>query len=203
MSSRVRVLFLGPSSSPLVRGLRSRGESVTATTDPLSLGQVKEHRCDAIVSYGYRHIVTPAVLAACPGRAINLHIALLPYNRGVSPNLWSFIDDTPKGVTIHYMDEGVDTGAILAQRSVRFDDETATLAETYAVLQREIQALFWEHWPAFREGRAPRIPQPAGGTRHRTSDLQSVFPRLPAGWDTSIGWIAAHRDELRSLATGS
>ncbi|MCL0081308.1 hypothetical protein M1N64_03665 [Peptococcaceae bacterium] len=44
------------------------------------------------------------------GRAINLHISFLPWNRGADPNFWSFIENAPVGVSIHYLDEGIDTG---------------------------------------------------------------------------------------------
>ena len=59
------------------------------------------------------------MLDRLPDRVVNLHIAYLPYNRGADPNLWSVLEDTPAGVSIHYVDEGVDTGDIIAQRRAR------------------------------------------------------------------------------------
>ncbi len=57
---------------------------------------------------------------------INLHISFLPWNRGAHPNFWSFYDDTPKGVTIHLIDEGIDTGAIIYQKEITFDRNEKT-----------------------------------------------------------------------------
>ena len=52
-------------------------------------------------------------------RAINLHISYLPWNRGADPNLWSAVG-MPKGVTIHYINDGFDTGDILFQKAILF-----------------------------------------------------------------------------------
>ena len=38
-----------------------------------------------------------------------MHISYLPFNRGAHPNYWSFKDNSPKGVTIHFIDNGIDT----------------------------------------------------------------------------------------------
>ena len=43
-------------------------------------------------------------------------MSYLPWNRGADPNFWSILEDTPKGVTIHIMDESIDTGDILYQK---------------------------------------------------------------------------------------
>ena len=48
---------------------------------------------------------------------INLHISYLPYNRGSYPNYWSFKENTPNGVSIHHIDDGIDTGPVLVQKN--------------------------------------------------------------------------------------
>ena len=68
-----------------------------------------------IVSYNYKHIIQPEIIVLMNGRLVNLHISYLPWNKGSDPNFWSFIDNTPKGVTIHKIDNHLDTGAILYQ----------------------------------------------------------------------------------------
>jgi len=72
-------------------------------------------------------------------RAINLHPSLLPWNRGAHSNFWSFLEDTPKGVTIHIIDEGIDTGDILLQKKIKFDQSKETLRSSYGRLQQELQ----------------------------------------------------------------
>ena len=46
---------------------------------------------------------------------------MLPYNRGMHPWYWSIVDETPAGVTIHFIDENIDEGHIIAQKEVLID----------------------------------------------------------------------------------
>jgi len=111
-----KILFLGPEDSPLITWLTEQGEQVIQTADKLTLEFLGKERFLFVVSYGYRYIITKDILDEFPDRAINLHIAYLPWNRGADPNFWSFVYGTPKGVTIHYLNEGVDTGDIIVQQ---------------------------------------------------------------------------------------
>lgn len=178
------VLFLGRADSAVLAHLR-------ATEDVLALGPsdpvTPAHDARLAVSHGYRLILRRDVLDRIP--TINLHISYLPYNRGADPNLWSILDDTPAGVTIHHMDEGVDTGDIIARRRVALDDATDTLASAYATLTDAIAELFREQWPAISAGTAPREPQPPGGSIHRVADRAAVEHLLTQGWDTPIAQL--------------
>ena len=69
-----------------------------------------------IISYGYRFIIPKDNIQNLKNPIINLHISYLPFNRGAHPNYWSFKENSPKGVTIHFIDSGVDTGPILVQK---------------------------------------------------------------------------------------
>jgi methionyl-tRNA formyltransferase len=192
----VRVLFLGPGESPTSGYLRQFGEDLAATTDPIDPQALQERQPEFLVSHGYRHIISRDVLELMPDRAINLHISYLPWNRGADPNLWSWVEDTPKGVTIHYIDAGVDTGDIIAQRQVAFGDGE-TLSSSYARLQEEIDQLFREQWPAIRSGRCARRAQQGEGSSHRVGDRERVEHLLASGWDTSVRSLSdqfeAHR----------
>ena len=124
---------------------------------------------DFIISYGYRHILKKDILDLFPDKAINLHISMLPWNRGSDPNLWSFIDDTPKGVTIHYMNEGLDKGDIIAQREVTMGDDE-TLKTSYDKLQSAMIDLFRETWPEIIDGMCVGRPQEGIGSYHKSTD---------------------------------
>jgi methionyl-tRNA formyltransferase len=168
------VIFLGTEDSPI---------RAWADDDP-----------SIAVLHGHRQILTVDEIekfALC----INVHISLLPYNRGADPNLWSHLDGTPAGVTIHVVDAGVDTGPIIAQRRVTFPSD-ATLATSYAQLQETAVALFAETWPAIKAGTYVSTPQPAGGTSHRSADRARVMHLLHKGWDTPIADLAKARAEL-------
>jgi methionyl-tRNA formyltransferase len=181
----VRILLLSPYPERLAAIFAAAGDSVSVLTDPIDAAVLEREKPDFVVSYGYRHIIRRPVLEALPGRVINLHAAYLPFNRGADPNLWSWVDDTPKGVTIHLVDEGIDTGAVLAQRKTAFPPGQ-TLASSYARLQDDMVALFADSWPAIRAGRIEAVAQEGTGTIHRSRDKEGLFELLPAGWDTPV-----------------
>lgn len=136
----MKTLFLGPADSRIGQFLDcDRCEMPILGSDVIGL--------DCIVSHGYRHILKPQVFELVP--TINCHISLLPWNRGASPNYWSWENDTPKGVTIHKVDKGIDTGPILVQREVFFG-AGETLRSSYGKLQDALFDLFVEHWPDFK-----------------------------------------------------
>lgn len=197
----MRVLFLGPGDSPLLRFLRDGGDDATATSDPLDAAALAAAKPDFLVSHGYRHILRPPVLDLFPGRAVNLHISLLPWNRGADPNFWSFVEGTPKGATLHHIDAGVDTGDLIAQREVA-PAPGDTLRSSYERLQEAARALFYDNWAALRSGAAPRRPQPPGGTVHRARDRQPHEAALRLGWDTPVEELTAY-GRARGLFKGS
>jgi methionyl-tRNA formyltransferase len=184
------VLFLGREDSGALAHLRAVEDEVIALgpSEPLTAEWVDVHRPRFAVSHGYRLILGRAVLDRLPDRVVNLHISLLPYNRGADPNLWSVLDDTPSGVTIHYIDPGVDTGDLIAQREVPLADDD-TFATSYARLQDTMVTLFQEHWASIAAGACARRPQPPGGTVHRAADQAAVAHLLTDGWDTPIAGL--------------
>lgn len=74
---------------------------------------------DLFVVASFTRILKPDILALAPRGAINVHPSLLPKYRGADPIFWAmFNNESVTGVTIHWMDSGVDTGPILCQREV-------------------------------------------------------------------------------------
>ncbi|HYR82941.1 MAG TPA: formyltransferase family protein [Terriglobia bacterium] len=182
------ILFLGDSTNPLMSWL-ARHKSVQSMTDTLT---ELPKGTETIVSYGYRHKVPASILKQC--RAINLHIGYLPWNRGADPNFWSFIEGTPKGVTIHEMDERIDTGQILAQATITFR-ERETLSSSYAELHRLIQDLFTQAWWGIIAGHIIPCPQPRYGTYHRSRDKDQLFAKLcTKGWDTPVSVLEEYAE---------
>jgi len=121
------------------------------------------------------------------GRIVNLHISLLPWNRGAEPNLWSFLEDTPKGVKIHYVDEGLDTGDVLAQKELFLNEDCETLATTYRKLSDAIVNLFDQQWPNILHGKVQGVGQPSGGSFHLLKDKKKFdYLLTEKGWDTPV-----------------
>jgi methionyl-tRNA formyltransferase len=92
---------------------------------------------DAFVVVAYGEILRPEILSIPTRGVLNVHASLLPRWRGASPIPAAILaGDTETGVTIMLMDEGLDTGPILTQRSIPIADEdtTATLTPRLAEL---------------------------------------------------------------------
>lgn len=151
---------------------------------------MEEFKPDLAVSYSYRHIIKADVLAL--GRFVNLHISMLPWNRGADPNAWSILDNTPKGVTIHLIDAGLDTGPALFQQSIGFDDND-TLGGTYAKLQALIQSLFMANWPTIRDNTAVPVPYLGKGSYHHSREFAAIKDRVmgPEGWGVTLQALRA------------
>lgn len=89
---------------------------------------------DLVVSYNYIYLIPQECIDMADGNMINMHISFLPWNRGFSPNIWGFIDDTSKGVTIHMLSAGLDEGDILFQEETFFDTESETFQTMHTKL---------------------------------------------------------------------
>jgi len=165
----MKILYLGP-YSPLVDFLKTKGDLTTTEnkTSPEFLSQFKW-----IFSYGYRHILTHNHIKSSQNPIINLHISYLPWNRGSNPNYWSWVNNTIKGVTIHYVDEGIDTGDIVLQKEVKFNSDE-TLFTSYNKLKKEIEKLFITNFENITKGIILPKPQPQGGSLHYKKDFPGV-----------------------------
>lgn len=80
---------------------------------------LKKYNLDLILLAGYRQIVKNEIISLPKLGCINIHESLLPKYRGHAPTNWSIINgETETGVTVHFVDEGVDTGDIIVQEKV-------------------------------------------------------------------------------------
>lgn len=96
---------------------------------------------DLVISAGFMRVLGPNVVAAFAGRLINTHPALLPDFPGahaVRDALAAGVTST--GTTVHFVDAGVDTGPIIAQREVEIfpTDTEDSLHERIKVVEREL-----------------------------------------------------------------
>ncbi len=134
---------------------------------------VQDVRPDIGVSVLFDYLLDRTVLDAVPRGVVNLHPSYLPFNRGQFPNVWSIVEKTPAGVTLHYIDEQVDTGDIIAQSRVDVEP-TDTGLTLYRRLELAAIDLFKSAWPHLSAGATVRVPQQGCGTCHRTRDVDRI-----------------------------
>ncbi len=182
----VLLLTNNPNAERIFHFLQEKEPFVRTMDSRICLEDVKGRNLSWIVSYNYNFLIPPDVVTFMQGKSVNLHISLLPWNRGFSPNIWSFIDNTPKGVTIHQVDASLDTGNILIQKELFFDVQKETFASTYETLNREIQILFMKYWEDMKIGRLMPQKQTGSGTYHCKKELEDLQKSVPFTWDTNI-----------------
>jgi len=138
--------------------------------DPQSIEGIRALAPDVIVVMAYGQILPRAVLESPKIACLNLHASLLPRWRGAAPIQAAIAaGDHETGITVMYMNEGLDTGDILLQRKIDISpNETgATLHDRLA--QIALEALL-ESLRLLAAGSAPRIPQ--------DKSLASYAPKL-------------------------
>ena len=128
--------------------------SITSLDERALSDHIVRHDPDVVVTLALNRIVPSAVFRA--GRAVwmNVHLGLLPQNRGPAPVFWALHDGAREtGVTVHLMTEKVDAGDILARR-IRPIAERRMLPELRALRLLSVDALF-DALAGHRAGRAP------------------------------------------------
>ena len=139
-----------------------------------TLEAIQSLNADIALSVLFGYILKPDFINSFPKGVVNLHPSYLPYNQGSHPNIWSIVEQTPAGVTLHYIDDNIDTGDIIAQQQLPIDP-IDTGASLYRKLEQVCVALFKKNWPQIRADHAPRLPQmDQKGTYHRTRDVGAI-----------------------------
>lgn len=119
-----------------------------AERDAAMASYLEAHGVEIVVCAGYMHVLTPAFLARFPGRILNVHPSLLPAFPGVDAVDDALAAGVPEtGVTVHVVDEGVDTGPVVAQERVPIlpgDTRDTLLDRVHAVEHRLLPAVVRE-----------------------------------------------------------
>ncbi len=176
MAGPVNVLLLSPYAGALLPTFKRAGDSV----DTILPADDREFavppdalRPEWIVLYGWPYVLRDDFYwRHYKGRIINLHISLLPWNRGADPNFWSWREDTPKGVTIHQVDKGLDTGPVLVASEHSLYGSNHTLASSHKALSATVEGLFATHWAGIRDGEIGPREQGPGGGNHKRIDIE-------------------------------
>lgn len=95
--------------------------------------KILPYKCDLFVSMSFNQIFRERIINLPRLKTINCHAGKLPFYRGRNILNWALINDEKDfGITVHYIDEGIDTGDIILQRLYPISDEDnyATLLET-------------------------------------------------------------------------
>jgi methionyl-tRNA formyltransferase len=151
---------------------------------PDFLGVVRRRRPDLLVSVAGNQIFRRALIELAPRGCLNVHSALLPRHRGLMPTFWALKHgDSETGVSVFFVDEGIDTGPILVQRPIPIRERCldALLRDTKQLgAEAVVEALL-----KVRDGQVAVLPNGAAGgnyngfpTRNDVTEFLSAGNRL-------------------------
>lgn len=147
--------------------------------DASAVSEISKQKPDIIIVAAYGKILPQAVLDSPVFGAINVHASLLPKYRGASPIQNAILEgETETGTTIMLMDKGIDTGDILAQRSVQIEENETSLelSEKLAGVSAELLLKTLPLWLAKKI-----IPQ-------KQDDSKATLCRLMSRQDGKVNW---------------
>jgi methionyl-tRNA formyltransferase len=166
-----RAIPLGSSRSVASAARRGRvpTEHVPRVNAPEFIASLRERGVDLLVSLACPQKLSPALLAVPARGAINLHGALLPRYGGIFPSFWVLAKgEGETGVTVHWMDDKLDHGDVLIQRTVPIEP-----GDTVHSLVRRSKVDIGRHalleaLERIERGDAPRLPMDASRASYFT-----------------------------------
>ncbi|HHY36847.1 MAG TPA: methionyl-tRNA formyltransferase [Firmicutes bacterium] len=139
-------------------------------------------------------IVPQSLIDLAPLGGINYHPSLLPRHRGGSAMNWAILQgDQETGVTIHYIDAGIDTGDIILQEKVPIDPDDSVKTLYFQKLYPLGVKLIARAVALIREGKAPRIPQ---------DEAQATYEPLITEEDLRLDWTRPAPELYRVVRAG-
>ena len=197
-----KIRILGPKSrnESIRKKLCEQGFEVIVSPDPYDADSVDEFSPDIILSSGYDRLLRPKTIQKYSQRIINLHAAYLPWARGIGTTLFATILRYPYGVSVHFINEGLDTGNLIARKIVQTEQDD-TLRTFYSKLLSATEDLFFESFPKIVSGQTNGLPQEELGeinTNRSRLQFESVMDVCPIGYDTLITDLEKLRDSLEA-----
>ncbi|MGQ9628973.1 MAG: methionyl-tRNA formyltransferase [bacterium] len=160
-----------------LKGLRTFQPS--SANDPEFLNEIRALSPDLVLSMSYDRILKEAFLRIPSRGAINIHFALLPRNRGCLPLVYALAGGERKvGVTIHYIDPGIDTGDIISQEGIPVSDEDTAFSLYFKCVEVGTD-LFERTFPLIKSGRNGRTKQ---------NDIEATYHKQVYPNDRWIDW---------------
>lgn len=213
-------------SRPAGRGLRETQPAIALAAESMGLPidqpptlrserareRIQAAQPDAIVVLAYGKLLPPAILAIPPLQCLNVHLSLLPRQRGASPISGAILTGDPlTGVSVMIMEAGLDTGPVLAQieTPINPEDDQADLGARLADLGARLLLTTLAGWEAGRIEPRPQDESMATWTRpterddarldwHQPADHLWRQVRAYAEWPQAFTWWGARR--IRILA---
>lgn len=139
-----------------------------------NISKLKSLELDYIILAWWPYIIKSPLFNCVKKGIINFHPSLLPYNRGKHYNFWNIIEEVPFGVSLHFIDENIDSGDIIFQKEIEktWEDNGKTLFDK---AQGNMTQLFSEAYPEIRKENYNRKKQDLSkGSFHLAKELTNA-----------------------------
>ena len=183
----MKILFLGPhkeSQKKIINYLKKDKNQIININTDINFENI-DGNFDFLISYGYKYKIKKEILQKIKIISLNLHISYLPWNKGADPNFWSFAENTPRGVSIHEINEKIDDGPIIYRRKISYK-KSDTLFSSYYTLLESIESLFFEKWKYLKKNNYKKKMIYEKGSFHSSKDIDNYINFLHNGWDTEV-----------------
>lgn len=186
-----------------------------------SLDALQQMHLDLIILAWWPYIIKENIIKIPKLGCLNFHPSFLPFNRGKHPNFWSLVEDVPYGVSIHFVENQVDSGDIAFQEisEKTWEDTGKSLHEKG---KREIVNLFKKNFPRIKNEEIPKFKQDlTEGSFHKSGEIDQAsrikldekyevrhllnilrartFPPYPAAWFMENGQKFEVRVEIKKV----
>jgi len=184
------ILLLGPDwRNHAIEKILKKKNNLLKTNKKINTKLIINNKIDILITSGYPFLIKEEIIKKV-NIAINLHISFLPYGKGIMPNLWSFVENFPAGITIHQLDKNFDTGKILIQKKIYFKDKSnQTLKTTHAYLLAKLEGLFLKNYRKIFNNKIKSFEQNKYiiiNRYHTRKESDKIMKKLPKKWNTPI-----------------
>ena len=184
------ILLLGPDwRNHAIEKVLKKKNNLLKTNKKINTKLIINNEVDILITSGYPFLIKEEIIKKV-NIAINLHISFLPYGKGIMPNLWSFVENFPAGITIHQLDKNFDTGKILIQKKIYFKDKSnQTLKTTHDYLLAKLEDLFLKNYRKIFNNKIKSFEQNKYiiiNRYHTRKESDKIMKKLPKKWNTPI-----------------
>ena len=199
------ILVLGPiaRNQKIISFIEKKKYFTHFTNSKISESFILKNKIDMIITSGYPFLVKRNIISSVK-IAINLHISYLPFGRGIMPNLWSFIDNLPPGITIHKLDKNFDTGKIILQKKIKFKLlEKQTLKSTHDFLILSLEKFFLNNFDKIIKKKFKPFNQNKFynyNLYRNRRESEKILKNFKKKWNTKILTVIKHGKKNKSLS---
>ena len=192
------ILLLGPDwRNHAIEKVLKKKNNLLKTNKKINTKLIINNKVDILITSGYPFLIKEEIIKKV-NIAINLHISFLPYGRGIMPNLWSFVENFPAGITIHQLDKNFDTGKILIQKKIYFKDKSnQTLKTNHDYLLAKLEDLFLKNYRKIFNNKIKSFEQNKYiiiNRYHTKKESDKIMKKLPKKWNTPVKEILKYNE---------